>query len=558
MSNNQQNDSNFLKKRKAKSEEKKKTRKNQKEIKKIEKKEKNLRRRAKTTDFIYDKYLIIKERYRKNIRLKILALLAFCLFVSMSSYSLFYRINEIRSTTQVVNYADGVIKIEEIAESFFKELEEIKDEFKEEYDEMSEKVNNTDGIEIDKLLSHMFSDVDHEVDTIGNYPKVEITDVYGKVLYSSATDKEYSIDIAEVLKKATSQDQSDYYDKTSEYVVFKTIDIGEQVAYFIYTEIPQGQIKNFSDPNEITPFIFSAFIGIILFFYMSSKKMKYLFSITEGVKQISRGDLGHKIVIQGHDELSTLAESINDMSENLMNQMEAERAIEKSKNDLITNVSHDLKTPLTSIIGYLSLIKEGKYEDEEMLSEYVDIVYDKSEGLKKLIRDLFDYTMLSNTRELIHPSKVDFNQLMYQILDEYTMLFQEANMELVCELDDEEIDLLIDSDKIVRVFENLLTNAIKYGDENSQVIVVTDVLEDYVLIEISNETSEVNEYNVEKIFERFYKIDKSRTNVVEGSGLGLAISKSIIELHGGDIKSHVEDDRLVITIKLYNFSNKTK
>jgi signal transduction histidine kinase len=127
---------------------------------------------------------------------------------------------------------------------------------------------------------------------------------------------------------------------------------------------------------------------------------------------ISRGDLDHKIVIQGHDELSTLAESINDMSRNLKERMEAERAIEKSKNELITNVSHDLKTPLTSIIGYLALIKEGKYESDEMLSEYVDIVYDKSEGLKNLIRDLFDYTMLSNTRELIHPSKVDFNQLM--------------------------------------------------------------------------------------------------------------------------------------------------
>jgi signal transduction histidine kinase len=129
-------------------------------------------------------------------------------------------------------------------------------------------------------------------------------------------------------------------------------------------------------------------------------------------------------------------------------------------------------------------------------------------------------------------------------------------MELVCELDEDDVELLIDSDKIVRVFENLLSNAIKYGDENSQVIVMTDVMDDHVMIEISNETSEVNEHNVEKIFERFYKIDKSRSNVVEGSGLGLAISRSIIELHGGQISSHVEDGRLVLTIKLYNFSNK--
>lgn len=552
MSNDQHNKSDFLERRKTSKVHKK----NLKEMKKNDKKEKNLKRKAKTTEFLYDKYLIIKDRYRKNIRLKILALLAFCLFVSISSYSFFYRVNEIRSTTQVVNYADGVNKIENIADSFFEELENIKNEFKEEYDDLSEEVKKTDEIDVDKLLSHMFSEVLRGVDQIGNYPKIEITDVYGEIIYSSVTEKEYSIDIAEILQKATSQDQSDYYNKTSEYVVFKTINIGDQIAYFIYTEIPQGQIKNFSDPNEITPFIFSAFIGIILFFYMSSKKMKYLFSITEGVKMISRGDLDHKIIIQGHDELSTLAESINDMSRNLKDRMEAERAIEKSKNDLITNVSHDLKTPLTSIIGYLALIKEGKYENDEMLNEYVDIVYDKSDGLKNLIRDLFDYTMLSNTRELIHPSKVDFNQLMYQILDEYTVLFQEANMELICELDEDDVELLIDSDKIVRVFENLLSNAIKYGDENSQVIVITDVMDDHVMIEISNETSEVNEHNVKKLFERFYKIDKSRTNVVEGSGLGLAISKSIIELHGGEISSHVEDGRLVLTIKLYNFSNK--
>lgn len=552
MSNNQQKKSDFLEKRK----EKKINKKNVREVKKIEKKEKNQKRKTKTMEFLYDKYEIVKDRYRKNIRLKILALLAFCLFVSISSYSFFYRINEVRSTTQVVNYADGVNKIENIAESFFNELEHLKEEFKEEYEELSEEVKEKDEIDVDKLLSRMFDDVLHGMDQIGNYPKVEIADVYGNILYSSVTEKEYSVDIAEILQKATSQDESDYYNTTSEYVVFKTINIGDQIAYFIYTEIPQGQIKNFSDPNEITPVIFSAFIGIILFFYMSSKKMKYLFSITEGVKMISRGDLDHKIVIQGHDELSTLAESINDMSKNLKNQMETERGIEKSKNDLITNVSHDLKTPLTSIIGYLSLIKEGKYENDEMLNEYVDIVYDKSEGLKKLIRDLFDYTMLTNTRELIHPSRVDFNQLMYQILDEYTVLFQEADMELICELDDDEVELLIDSDKIVRVFENLLSNAIKYGDKKSQVIVITDVMDDHVVIEISNETSEVNEHNVEKLFERFYKIDKSRTNVVEGSGLGLAISRSIIELHGGEISSHVEDGRLVLTIKLYNFSNK--
>jgi len=552
MSNDQHNKSDFLERRKESMAHKKIL----KEIKKNEKKEKNIERKVKTTEFLYDKYIIIKDRYRKNIRLKILALLAFCLFVSIGSYSFFYRVNELRSTTRVVNYADGVNKIENIADNFFEELENLKNDYKEEYDNLSEDVKETDEIDVDKLLSYMFSEVFRGEDQIANYPKIEITDMYGEVIYSSVTEKNYSIDIAELLQKTTSQDQSDYYNKTSEYVVLKTIDIGDQIAYFIYTEIPQGQIKNFSDPNEITPVIFSVFIGVLLFFYMSSKKMKYLFSITEGVKMISRGDLDHKIIIQGHDELSTLAESINDMSRNLKVRMEAERAIEKSKNDLITNVSHDLKTPLTSIIGYLALIKEGKYESDEMLKEYVDIVYDKSDGLKNLIRDLFDYTMLSNTRELIHPSKVDFNQLMYQILDEYTVLFQEANMELVCELDEDDAELLIDSDKIVRVFENLLANAIKYGDKNSQVIVITDVMDDHVMIEISNETSEVNEHNVEKIFERFYKIDKSRTNVVEGSGLGLAISRSIIELHGGQISSHVEDGRLVLTIKLYNFSNK--
>lgn len=540
--------SNFLEKRKRHNQEKSALR----ELKKIEKKEKNLDRKEKLSEFLYDKYLIIKDRYRKNIRLKILALLAFCIFVSFGSYNIFYRINEIKSTTQVINYADGVMKIENIANSFFNDIVNLKEDITENYNELGQEDFD---LKIDDIFTSFFDDTLNSINDVGSYPKIEITDVYGNIIYSSLKDKEYTIDVSEVLQKATSQDESDYYNKTSEYVVFKTINLGDQIAYFIYTEIPQGQIKNFSNPDQITPVIFSVFIGLLLFFYMSSKKMKYLLSITEGVKMISNGDLDHKIYIQGHDELSTLAESINDMSLNLKKQMEAERAVEKSKNDLITNVSHDLKTPLTSIIGYLSLIKEGKYENQDALNEYIDIVYDKSEGLKKLIRDLFDYTMLTNTRELIQPSIVEFNQLMYQILDEYTLLFQEANMELICELDEEEVELLIDSDKIVRVFENLLSNAIKYSKKDSQIIVVTDVREDHVMVEISNETSQVNEYNVKKIFERFYKVDKSRTNVVEGSGLGLAIVKSIIEMHGGKIFSHVEDGRLVITIKLYNIVN---
>lgn len=551
MHDNKQKKPNYFERRK----EKKKNKKEIKLEKKNTKKNLNLKRKKRIIEFIREKYLIINDRYKKNIRLKILALLAFCIFVSISSYSFFYRINEIRSTTQVINYADGVSTIENIAESFFNEIKDIKIDLKDEYDKESSEEKIKD---IDIILEHIFENLLNGREKVSDYPKIELTDVYGKIIYSSITEKDYSIDISEVLKKATSQDESDYYDTTSEYVVFKTIEIGDQIAYFIYTEIPQGQIKNFSDPNEITPAIFSAFIGIILFFYMSSKKMKYLISITEGVDKISRGDLDHKILLQGHDELSLLAESINNMSKNLKNKMDAERAIEKSKNDLITNVSHDLKTPLTSIIGYLSLIKEGKYENEDMLNEYVDIVYDKSEALKKLIRDLFDYTMLSNTRDLLHLSKVDFNQLMYQMLDEYTVLFQEVNMELICDLEDKDFELLIDSDKIVRVFENLLSNAIKYGDENSRVIVKTKVLNDHVSIEISNRTSEVNEHNVKKLFERFYKIDKSRTSLVEGSGLGLAISKSIVELHDGKIFSDFENGRLVITIELYNFVNKNE
>lgn len=341
--------------------------------------------------------------------------------------------------------------------------------------------------------------------------------------------------------------------------IFITIEVCLAYVYIIgkvminispvrYTEFLESNIGSFIVMNFILLNLI-LLIGVFLvsFTLLINRKVKYIKYITKEIKKIEDEGFGKTINIKGNDELSDLSKSINRMSSKIKEKNDQERLIEKNKNELITNVSHDLRTPLTSIIGYIDLIKKDEFRDKEKLSEYIDIIDERTKNLNRLINELFEYTKLNSHDIKLNYNEVEIVGLVEQILGEYTCMFNRSGLILEKYITDSDIILTVDIDKIVRAIENLLTNAMKYSVPTSKVVVKLEEDEEYLVFSVSNETNNINQQDLDNIFERFYKVDKSR-NESDSTGLGLSIVKRIVELHEGRIEVDLVDN--IITFKI--------
>ncbi|MDA2434079.1 HAMP domain-containing sensor histidine kinase [Bacillus cereus] len=313
--------------------------------------------------------------------------------------------------------------------------------------------------------------------------------------------------------------------------------------------------KYISEINSFTTTLYAViYFSIIIFTFVTTlllmvrRKLLYLKHITESVHHIANGKLGLTISIESRDELSQLAQNINYMSKELENKFKYERELEKEKNELITNVSHDLRTPLTSIIGYLDLLKKGKYNNETQLQEYIETIYSKSERLKHLIDELFEYTRLSSPDFQLNLRKIDLVGLLEQIVGEYIPIFEKENLNIKKSITDEEILVCIDIEKMVRVYENLFINAIKYSFKPSELSIQLKLVGNKAILKVSNKVKNPPIDNVNKLFERFFTGDKARMNN-QGAGIGLAISKRIVELHNGNIYAEYKEGRMSFVVE---------
>jgi signal transduction histidine kinase len=289
--------------------------------------------------------------------------------------------------------------------------------------------------------------------------------------------------------------------------------------------------------------VFMFVLTIAFYYLLTRKKLSQISLLTKSMEQIASGNLGYKIERRSNDQLGDLAEHINTMSEQLHNAMEEERKSQKMKQELMTNISHDLRTPLTSIIGYLQLLHEKQYNSEEERDNYIDVTYRRATNLHVLVQDVFDYTKLLNKETTIQTEEIPLHYFLEQIVEEYYPLFDD-DVSLETNFFDKECVVLLDVKKMVRVFENLLTNAVKYSEKPTKLRISTSVAERYVRISMTNNAAPMPEEEVTRLFDRFYKKDTARST--EGSGLGLAIVKSIVELHGGSVCAESKDNLFTI------------
>ncbi|ATP37472.1 GHKL domain-containing protein [Ligilactobacillus salivarius] len=257
---------------------------------------------------------------------------------------------------------------------------------------------------------------------------------------------------------------------------------------------------------------------------------------------IADGHFNHRIPFQLKGQMQRVVASVNALVDSTIKAMEDEREIERSKDELITNVSHDIRTPLTSIIGYLGLIEDKQYRSEEDILKYTHTAYLKSKQMKSLVDDLFEYTKVRQTDAPLQVQSLELNAMLEQIGASFELEANKKGMEINTILPDSPVKIEADPEKLARVFNNLITNALKYGSDGKNIYLqLTKVDEKEIEIRISNDGEPIPEKSLRQVFDRFYRVESSRSKETGGTGLGLAIAQSIIELHHGYI--YVESNK---------------
>ena len=299
------------------------------------------------------------------------------------------------------------------------------------------------------------------------------------------------------------------------------------------------------------PFKGSVFMVILLVLTMiySSKKTLDISVVNEALRKVNEGNLQDDIVLDGSPAIIELAHNINLIKAGYKEILEEGVRSEKLKTELISNVSHDLKTPLTSIINYVNIIKSKDITEEER-DDYIEILEKKSLKLKSLIEDLFEMSKINSGKIKLNKELIDILALIHQGVGEYSTLYEEKNICFKVTSDEDAIYMALDGKMMSRAIENLIINSIKYSLENTRVYIDIEKSDEYVIISMKNIANYEMNFNEDEMFERFARGDKSRNSKIEGSGLGLAITKSIVELHGGIIKIRREGDMFKIYIKL--------
>ena len=258
----------------------------------------------------------------------------------------------------------------------------------------------------------------------------------------------------------------------------------------------------------------------VTFMILQEPYIRYISKISDAVQSISEGNLNTTIDVIGDDEFSSMAANLNKMVEDIRVLMDKERESERTKNELITNVAHDLRTPLTSIIGYLELLAGNTKIPLDMQHKYIEIAYGKARRLEKLIEDLFGFTKLNYGKISMHVAQVDVVKLLGQLLEEAYPNFVEKNLSYDLQSNIPAKIITADGNLLARLFDNLIGNAIKYGADGKRVLVKIHGDDDVVTVSVTNYGYVIPPDELPLIFNKFYRVEQSRSSSTGGTGLG--------------------------------------
>lgn len=298
-----------------------------------------------------------------------------------------------------------------------------------------------------------------------------------------------------------------------------------------------------------TTFFFAAAIVILflLILWICFKGFsRYFHEINRGIDALLEENSDDVVL---SPELAATENKINSIKHMLEQRKLAAELAEQRKNEMVIYLAHDLKTPLTSVIGYLTLLRDEMKISEELREKYLSVALDKAERLEDLINEFFEITRFGFSDVVLEYSRLNLTRLLEQLAYEFRPML--AEKQLVCELTAEQ-DIMIkgDVDKLQRVFDNLLRNAVNYSFEGSMIQILVVQEEHQVRIKFRNHGNTIPKEKLERIFEQFYRLDTARSSKTGGAGLGLAIAKEIVELHHGTITAKSEEETVEFEVEL--------
>lgn len=335
------------------------------------------------------------------------------------------------------------------------------------------------------------------------------------------------------------------------------------IIYFSYSFIIEGNFANYmvdllrkilnidySDAVDIYQYVFRNNRGVFIFFaivivffiifnFYLNWFTKYFGEINQGIDALIKEGIGE---VNLSPELASTEKKINTIKHTLEKRKLDTQLAEQRKNDLVVYLAHDLKTPLTSVIGYLTLLRDEGQISKELREKYLSISLDKAERLEDLINEFFEITRFNISGIVLQYSKVNLTRMLEQLTFEFKPMLLKKN--ITCNLSIEESELMIkcDVNKMQRVFDNLLRNAVYYSFEDSTIEIIVIHEENKITIKFINHGDTIPEEKLEQIFEQFYRLDVARSSDNGGAGLGLAIAKEIVELHQGTITANSNNE----------------
>ena len=290
--------------------------------------------------------------------------------------------------------------------------------------------------------------------------------------------------------------------------------------------------------------LLSIALSVISIFIIKDKVNK-IEQIRNGIDKIKNGNIEHKIEIKKDLLFDDIVKDINEIGKTINIAVEERLKSERMKNELITNVSHDLKTPLTAIINYISLMKKEDIQPKH-LKDYVQVLDKRSQRLKILIEDLFEASKIGSNNIELNLEENDINQLLTQTLVEMEDYINESKLDFIVNTPNKEVYILADGKKTFRVFENIISNILKYSLEKTRVYIDLVESDKKVHISFKNISKHQLNFDPDEITERFTRGDLSRNT--EGSGLGLAIAKGLVQAQGGELKVDIIGDLFIVNI----------
>lgn len=308
--------------------------------------------------------------------------------------------------------------------------------------------------------------------------------------------------------------------------------------------------------SKLKLFLFLGFFFFCLFFvfsisffsqmYAKKKKKEFADTLSEQIRQFLKNDNDLSIFSK---EFYSVGFSISELQKKVL---EKERLLEKEmqqKNDLITYLAHDLKTPLASLIGYLCLLDETPDLPKALREQYTGITLEKAYRLEQLINEFFEITRYNLHSIVVNPGKIHIRQMLLQMADEFYPILEPEKKRITVSAP-EDFVFVGDADKLARVFNNILKNAASYSDPSTCIKIAVQPLDREVQISFTNEGTPIPKHLCETIFEKFYRLDSSRSSKTGGSGLGLAIAKEIVEAHHGAISVKSDTQATTFTVTL--------